>query len=339
MARQDPVERATRGESIHEVTDWEPRSALDRIAVACHAGALRGSKVAIVVASVVITALVFGVTGLDLVTDPFVGAMVGLSVLPAVALAAFLKRADVTTGEPIGLLVATFVLAVLFAGFALLINSVTYVPLVVTLAPTSEVLAFGAYFFLVVGPVEESVKLLAVRVFAYTDDRFDSVIDGAVYGAVAGLGFATIENALYITDVAVASGGLAATGSEPIERITRIRALAGPGHVLYSAIAGYYLGLAKFNRDRAGPIVIKGLLVAALFHGAYNVTVGTGAERLAATGLLSQFWSIFVTVVAFQSVVGYYLYRKLDRYRRAFHANDAGDPGRQFTPELTEFDP
>ncbi|TQR22379.1 hypothetical protein C9J85_12075 [Haloferax sp. wsp5] len=131
------------------------------------------------------------------------------------------------------------------------------------------------FFFLIVGPVEETVKLLAVRLYAYSHDSFNAVIDGAVYGAMAGLGFATIENALYITRNArvgfrrrriIAAGGT----------ITAVRALAGPGHVIYSAIAGYYLGLAKFNKENAGPIVIKGLILAALVHATYNSTVGLG---------------------------------------------------------------
>lgn len=44
--------------------------------------------------------------------------------------------------------------------------------------------------------MEESVRLLAVRLYAYNDARFAAVIDGAVCGAIAGLGFATIENGI-----------------------------------------------------------------------------------------------------------------------------------------------
>jgi len=89
--------------------------------------------------------------------------------------------------------VATFLLSILTATFAALLNSVAQ--------PYFQPFGFPGlvlFFFAIVGPIEESVKLLAVRLYAYTDDRFDAVIDGAVYGAIAGLGFVVIENLVYI---------------------------------------------------------------------------------------------------------------------------------------------
>lgn len=56
--------------------------------------------------------------------------------------------------------------------------------------------------------MEESVKLLAVRLYAYNDARFAAVIDGAVCGAIAGLGFATIENGIHISGVVGEVGSL-----------------------------------------------------------------------------------------------------------------------------------
>ena len=47
--------------------------------------------------------------------------------------------------------------------------------------------------------------------------------------------------------------------------------------VIYSAFAGYYLGLARFNRRYAGPVVLKGLAIAVSLHALYNVLVSTEA--------------------------------------------------------------
>lgn len=52
------------------------------------------------------------------------------------------------------------------------------------------------------------MKLLAVRLYAYNDARFAAVIDGAVYGTIAGLGFATIENGIHISGVVGEVGSL-----------------------------------------------------------------------------------------------------------------------------------
>ncbi len=334
--RRDPVERVEErngGEStdLYDVSVWEPRSVADLLAYTLYNAVSYGFRAIVLLITIAITLSLLVSPAALIREDPFLTIFFALSIVPAGLLAAYIWRADITTAEPLRLLVATFLLAILFATFAAVVNSLTR-PL------------FGAgflgsllFFYLIVGPVEETVKLLAVQVFAYRSSSFDAVIDGAVYGAVAGLGFAAIENAIYIGRVvgeADPEAGLLATASG----IATVRALAGPGHVIYSAIAGYYLGLAKFNREYAGPIVVKGLLVAAFVHGTYNVTVGIAPGIL--TDLLPIGYGIaFVAyVIGYDLAIGYYLYRKLARYRRTYQAvtNDTDGDSR---PELTEFDP
>ncbi|MGH9800771.1 MAG: PrsW family glutamic-type intramembrane protease, partial [Blastocatellia bacterium] len=53
-------------------------------------------------------------------------------------------------------------------------------------------------FVLIVGPVEEGLKLIAVYFYAYRRPEFDESLDGVVYGASAALGFAAIENVFYL---------------------------------------------------------------------------------------------------------------------------------------------
>ncbi|SDR40457.1 PrsW family intramembrane metalloprotease [Natronobacterium texcoconense] len=329
--KRDPVERADDGSSdLYDVSTWEPRSTLDRVAYVVYNGISYGLQTIVLVVALAITLVLLVQPAVLVLDEPFLGIFFGLSVVPAALLAAFIWYTDITTNEPLNLLVATFVLAVLFATFAAVVNSVTnpwfdLIPLI------GGVL----FFYVVVGPVEEAVKLLAVRFFAYRSDSFDAVIDGAVYGAVAGLGFAAIENALYISmEVVQAEASLftAATG------IATVRALVGPGHVIYSAIAGYYLGLAKFNPQYAGPLVVKGLLVAAFVHATYNATVGVAPTVIADVAAIPDGLALVVYVIVYNLAIGYYLYRKITRYRRRYRNTDAAVPEPQ-SPELTEFDP
>jgi RsiW-degrading membrane proteinase PrsW (M82 family) len=96
--------------------------------------------------------------------------------------------------------------------------------------------------------------------------------------------------------------------------------LAVPGHVIYSSFAGYYLGLAKFNPENRGPIIVKGLIIAALIHATYNSTVGIGGAVIQfATGLPDLFASI-VYIFLYAGFFGYILYRKLQRYQQAYHS-------------------
>ena len=327
--RQDPVQASDDGSrDLYDVTAWEVRSPLDRLAVWVYR--LLNWTARAVLFSLALAILIGLVVSTDLseVVDPIVSTFTLLSVLPALALVVYVWRTDITT-EPVSLLAATFALGVLFAGFAAVVNSVTgrYFRLV-------PVVGTVWFFYFVVGPVEETVKWLAVRIYAYRSPRFSAVIDGAVYGAVAGLGFATIENALYITDAVgnpVIGNILGAGGG-----ITPTRALAGPGHVIYSAFAGYYLGLAKFNSDRAGPIVIKGLLIAALIHATYNTLTFVPALASAFLGV-PNFAALLGFVVVYDGFFGYFLFRKLARYRatyRAFHGESNSMP----VAERTEFE-
>lgn len=309
MTDTDPVEEASRdGRDLYDVATWEPRTIMDRVAVALHGALAGGARLAVVLlAAVVFLAQIGGVVWLAS-QRPTLGAVALLSALPAFVLVAFVWKQDIVDKEPLDTLAITFVLSVLFASFAATINTVLQstfrsIPLV----------GMALFFFLVVAPVEEVVKWLAVRLHAYRRPEFDSVIDGAVYGAVAGLGFATIENTLYVVQGFLRAQEAGATQAIGAALGTATsRALAGPGHVIYSAWAGYYLGLAKFNRENRGPIVVKGLLIAALLHGTYNVAV-----TYAPLGLLPG-WGYLGFVVLFDGLFFYLLYRKLARYRDSY---------------------
>ncbi|GAA0671339.1 PrsW family intramembrane metalloprotease [Natronoarchaeum mannanilyticum] len=346
---RDPVQQAAGEErDLYEVSSWEPRSRLDRFVVGIDGGVRRIAQLlvyavagliglSVAALSVWVLLAEFHVGNLDAVTDPVVTALVVLSVVPALALAGYVWRTDVTTGEPIGLLAVTFLLIMLLAGFVAILNELGGIVLGVRES------AFGVgtilFYYLVVGPVEETAKLVAVRLHAYRSDRFDAVIDGAVYGAVAGLGFATIENALYITralePATTALGTIAAA-----DGITAARALAGPGHVIYSGVAGFYLGLAKFNREYAVPLVLKGLLIAAVLHGTYNVGASIVPGLVYQSTSLSPLGATMAFILPFDALAGYYLYRKIRNYRDTYRAVEAERwDDRVPLPELTEFDP
>ena len=331
--KRDPVEEAADDSmDLYDVATWSARTPLDKASSLVWRLLHGSARLAVVLFAFL---LLLGIGGLAALTDPQVGLLTALSAIPAIGLAAYVYSTDVTSGEPLTLLVGTFLLGVLTANFAAVLNTL--------LQPYFQVLGFlgtALFFFLVVGPIEETVKLLAVRLYAYTDDRFDAVLDGAVYGAMAGLGFAVIENALYITrqlpneqlDLGLELIGIGGG-------ITAIRALAGPGHVIYSAIAGYYLGLAKFNPGNRGPIVVKGLILAAVIHATYNTTVGVGSAVIAAITGLSGLAPFFIYVLIYDGVFGLFLLRKIQKYRNAYHdAHAPANTESDFESELTEFE-
>jgi hypothetical protein len=82
-----------------------------------------------------------------------------------------------------------------------------------------------------------------------------------VYATAAAMGFASVENFLYLR--------FHGTEAAPVRAL-----LAVPGHLFFSGIWGYHLGLAKFKLENAGSI--RGALVAAAFlHGVYDFLVAS----------------------------------------------------------------
>ncbi|WP_049903115.1 PrsW family intramembrane metalloprotease [Halococcus agarilyticus] len=322
---RDPI-AAKLGSSrdLYDISTWDPRTRLDRLAVRVHGGLTRSGRSVVVAVAVLILVAQSAVTALAVYVNPTLGVFMLLSIVPAFALAGYIWYEDVTIRQPLKPLVVTFLLGVLFAGFAAIINTV--LERVFGVVP---IVGLALFFYLVVGPLEETVKWAAVRFYAY-EDHFDAVIDGAIYGAVAGLGFATIENSLYITQQFLAAAQTNTGVLQATVGITLVRSFAGPGHVIYTSISGYYLGLARFNPESAGPIMVKGLLVAAFVHGTYNTLATYLPLFIPFTPI------VFVAfVLLYDGVAGGYLLRKLSRYRSAYSdamrhdreesAADAGD--------------
>ena len=132
--------------------------------------------------------------------------------------------------------------------------------------------------FLLAALLEETTKLGLLLASAYTWAEFDEPFDGIVYATAVALGFAATENALYVL-----RGGVS---------VAALRALfTVPGHGLCGALAGYYVGRAKFARNPllAPLFIATGLAAATAVHGTFDyvVLVAAGWRALALLSVLS----------------------------------------------------
>jgi RsiW-degrading membrane proteinase PrsW (M82 family) len=112
--------------------------------------------------------------------------------------------------------------------------------------------------------VEECFKFAVLRGYAARHDAFDEPYDGIVYGVAASLGFAFVENLLYVFMYSESFGGQLQTAV--------LRAvLSVPLHANCGALMGFAIGIARFSRGpaRAGWTLL-GLGGAILLHGTYN---------------------------------------------------------------------
>ncbi|MBI4852323.1 MAG: PrsW family intramembrane metalloprotease [Acidobacteria bacterium] len=219
-----------------------------------------------------------------------------LSLLPCLFWLAFFYVQDWHDREPISLVFVTFLLGIFATIPALIFNTVGIVFVAFFLGQNSFLSNF-VQFFGIVGPVEESAKLLAVLVFAYKQPEFDEPIDGVIYAAAAALGFAAAENVLYVSQF------------QNLE-ILKIRGpISNAGHALFSAFWGLALSQAKAASNVRGKrtnIIIYGLLLAAITHGLFDfilVMIGDKSLILSFITILllmgGMFWYVESNVLEF----------------------------------------
>jgi len=117
--------------------------------------------------------------------------------------------------------------------------------------------------FVVAALCEEVAKLLCVYWFVWFRPEFDERLDGIVYAARAGLGFALVENILYLNRFA---------GTDSFAFVWGARALlAVPGHAIWAGFMGYFAAVRRF--DGVGPGILGGLLIAVALHGLYDMAL------------------------------------------------------------------
>ena len=155
-----------------------------------------------------------------------------LAILPVFCLCFFIYKKD-NNKEPGKLLAKIFALG-FFSAIPVVIGEI----FLGNLFPTDGVTNFITLFinvFIAVALVEEGFKWIITKVFGYNNKEFDEVYDIVVYSVFASLGFACIENILYVL-----GGGL----STAILRAL----LSVPGHMCFAVIMGYFLSQAKINQ-------------------------------------------------------------------------------------------
>ena len=159
------------------------------------------------------------------------------AVIPAIVLVIYIYAKD-DRPEPIGQLVKAFLLGALSAPLSLCISKPLamlgyYSNDAVGLIESFRVAFFGAAL------PEEVAKMIVLWLFLRRNRHFDEYFDGLVYAACVGMGFAALENVLYLFD-----------GGEEWQMVGRMRALmAVPGHFLFAMLMGYYYSLAHFSNS------------------------------------------------------------------------------------------
>lgn len=179
--------------------------------------------------------------------------LLALALAPGAAIALYIYLKDKHEREPLGLLLLSFFYGALSVIVTLLIS----MPLEIILINKQSAAELFADAFFKVALVEEFSKFIFIRFILFRNKNFNEPFDGIVYAAMVGMGFATLENILYVYQFGIPTG------------IMRMFT-AVPAHACFAILMGYYLGRAKFTPHRKLYYSLLALISATVFHGLYD---------------------------------------------------------------------
>lgn len=215
-----------------------------------------------------------------------------LAVFPVLILCFYIYKKD-NNKEPIPLLLKLF-----FLGFVMSIPIVIVEMMLSAYFPTDNVTDFIKLFvsvFVGVALVEEGGKWLIVKFIGYNNKEFDEIYDVIVYSVFVSLGFACIENILYVFQ----SGLGIAIG----------RALLSiPGHMCFGVLMGYFLSKAKINQvNNNKSLYTRNMLLSIFFPSLIHAIYDTLIFYTVNTMNLTYFWifllfDILMVVICLRTV-------------------------------------
>ncbi len=231
--------------------------------------------------------------------------LIYLAIIPSIILGWYIYKNDKVEKEPPGLLFLCFFGGLLSIILTLILSAVlmNFFPI---LDPDNSgdliELFFGA--FIGVAFIEELSKWVFLRLFTWNSKEFTHIYDGLVYAVFVSLGFATLENILYVLQ-----GGL---------WVALVRAvLSVPLHAFCGVFMGYYYGLAKQasfqkNNSSVGANILYSLFFPIIIHGFFDYCLMTD----------NLYWLIpFAIFVIFIYIFAFKTVRRMSKIEGALRIN------------------
>lgn len=177
------------------------------------------------------------------------------SLLPVILLLLYIYKKDKYQKEPLNMLLKALLGGVL-AGIAdvTLLSALHFAEI----SSFSNGLQQALYqSFCQAALPEEFCKLLFLYWFIWKSPFFDEYYDGIEYAAFVGLGFAGLENVLYVLE-----GGLGVAVGRAL--------FAVPAHFFFAIIMGFFFALAKFRPWKKKSYLCLAYICPVIMHGIYD---------------------------------------------------------------------
>lgn len=180
--------------------------------------------------------------------------ILALAILPVIILASYIYKKDKYEKEPLSMLLKAFFLGILAIPLDILVVGF------INNLWVGETVFYQAFWE--AGIPEEFCKWILFMLVIWRNKNFNEFFDGIVYVCFIGLGFACIENIMYVFGTE-SFGDAFQTGV--------MRALLSvPGHFLFAVIMGYFLGLAKFRPEQRQKYLILSYVCPVIAHGLFD---------------------------------------------------------------------
>ncbi|MDR0540990.1 MAG: PrsW family intramembrane metalloprotease [Dysgonamonadaceae bacterium] len=180
-----------------------------------------------------------------------------LSVAPSAIILLWLYKKDKYEQEPLPLLLQSFGLGALSTICVIVLFSI--IGLIIPIEPNT-----GNHFadalieaFFTAAIPEELLKFLFLYLLIWKNQNFSERFDGIIYAVFVSMGFAALENIIYVLQ----SGA----GTAIARALTAV-----PAHALFGVAMGFYFSYAKFLPERKNKYLALCVGVPVLLHGVYD---------------------------------------------------------------------
>lgn len=235
-----------------------------------------------------------------------------IALLPIFVIGYFIYKADKIEKESKSILIRVFLGGVLATFITLILSGFLemFIPFFSTENEANlNLITLIPYYFIGVALIEEFSKWIFVYLFCWKSKEFNYMYDAIVYCVFASLGFAALENILYV----VLNGGIGVGIMRSI--------LAVPGHAFFAVYMGYYLGLSKLTKlkddeKKSNKYFIYSIIVPVLLHGIYDYLLSASSIS---SPLL--FFLIFLIFVVLLYVFAIKMVRRISKIKISMYNN------------------
>lgn len=205
------------------------------------------------------------------------------ALIPPIAMMVMVYRQDKIEREPAGLIVRLFLFGCLSALPAVILETIAGTLISALFGNSPYMLYLLVSNFIGVALIEEGCKYFFLKRQTWDNPEFNYRFDAVVYAVAVSMGFAAVENVIYVFSYGLGTALLRALLSIPL-------------HCICGIYMGHYYGEAKLGDVRGIPGSMSrnirlAILVPVLLHGFYDFAASAGSV------LFTIIFAIFVIVV------------------------------------------